>query len=148
MNFAGSIVDNFIMLRLLHPQELYFGCSTLQKRRGWISKLVIYYLRTRRCFAKFLHTPCIATMQKQPFWKIYSERQEKAPKWTGSSESSQMLQRFSGHSGWNEKGGIRLRISIFFGNFPMEWAVPLEFPTGIFGFCWQMVNAKGIRRCS
>ena len=32
--------------------------------------------------------------------------------------------------------------SIFSGNFLVEWAVPFEFPTGIFGFCWQMVNAQ------
>ena len=147
MNFAGSIVDNFIMLRFLHPQELIFGRSTLQKRkadsRNWLfTYLYSHDSGTRRCFAKLLHTPCIATMQRQPFWKIYSERREKAPRRTGSSGSSQMVQRFSGHSGWNGKRGIRLKISIFFGNFPVEWAVPFKFPTGIFG-CWQMVNARG-----
>ena len=42
MNFAGSIVDNFIMLRFLHPQELILGRSTLQKRTSWLPKLVIY----------------------------------------------------------------------------------------------------------
>ena len=36
MNFAGCIVDNFIMLRFLHPQELIFGRSTSQKRTGWL----------------------------------------------------------------------------------------------------------------
>ena len=42
MNFAGSIVDNFIMLRFLHQQELIFGRSTLQKRKSWLPKLVIF----------------------------------------------------------------------------------------------------------
>lgn len=42
MNFAGCIVDNFIMLRFLHPQELIFGSSTLQKRTSSLLKLVIY----------------------------------------------------------------------------------------------------------
>ena len=32
MNFAACIVDNFIMLRLLHPQDNIFGLSTLQKK--------------------------------------------------------------------------------------------------------------------
>ena len=31
-----------------------------------------------------------------------------------------MVQNFSGYFGWNGKRGIRLRISIFFGNFPVE----------------------------
>ena len=73
-----------------------------------------------RCFAKLLHTPCIAMMQRQPFWKIYSESREKVLRRTGLSGSSQMVQWFSGHSGWNGKRGIRLKISIFFGNFPAE----------------------------
>ena len=42
MNFGGTVVDNFIMLRLLHPQELIFGRSTLRKRTSWLPKLVIY----------------------------------------------------------------------------------------------------------
>ena len=71
------------------------------------------------------------------------EWREKRPKCTGSSGSLQMVQDFSSHFGWNGKRGIPLRISIFSRNFPMEWAVPFEFPTGIFGFCWQMVNALG-----
>ena len=53
----------------------------------------------------------------------------------GSSGSKKMVRGFSGHFDWNGKRGIRLRIFIFFGNFPVESAVPLEFPTGIFGFC-------------
>ena len=45
-----------------------------------------------------------------------------------------MVQEFSGHFGWTGKIRISLRISIFFGNFLVERAVPFEFPTGIFVF--------------
>ena len=45
---------------------------------------------------------------------------EKGQRCSGSSGSLQMVQDFSGHSGWNRKRGIRLRISIFFGNVPVE----------------------------
>ena len=42
MNFAGCIVDDVIMLRFLHPQELIFGRSMLEKRTSWLPKVVIY----------------------------------------------------------------------------------------------------------
>ena len=61
-------------------------------------------------------------------------RQEKGPRWTGSSGSLlQMVQDFPGHFDWNEKRGMRLTIPLFFGYFPVDWAVPFEFTTGIFG---------------
>ena len=43
------------------------------------------------------------------------------------------------------KWGIRPRVFIYLGNFPMDWAVPSRFLTGIFGFRWQMANAPGAR---
>ena len=46
------------------------------------------------------------------------ERREKRPRRTGSIGS--LKQEFSGHFGWNGKRGIRLRISIFLGKFPVE----------------------------
>ena len=43
-----------------------------------------------------------------------------------------------------KKWGIRPRVFIYLGNFPMDWAVPSGFLTGIFGFRWQMANAPGL----
>ena len=98
-------------------------------------------LGTRRCFVKFLHTPCITMLQKQPFWKICGERREKGPRWTRPSRSSQMVQRFSGHFVWNGKRGIRLKISI-----PVEWAVvPFEFPIG--NFCFSKIQLVVYHQC-
>ena len=52
----------------------------------------------------------------------------------------QMVQGFSGHFGWNGKRGIRLRNSIFFRKFSLEWAVSLDFITENSDFSWQMVS--------
>ena len=36
--------------------------------------------------------------------------------------------------GWNGKGGIRLRVSILFGSFAVEWAVQIRISNGNFWF--------------
>ena len=39
---------------------------------------------------------------------------------------------------------ICLRVFIYLEIFPMEWAVPSGFLTGILGFFWQMANTPGL----
>ena len=54
------------------------------------------------------------------------------------------LCRERGNPGKKKYGGIRARVFIYLGNFPMDWAVPSGFLTGIFGFRWHMANAAGL----
>ena len=108
MNFAGCIVDNFIMLRFLHPQELIFGSSTLQKRTSSLLKLVIYspiqaWFRNSEVLCKiashvvYCHA-AEAVILKNLQWNAGKGAEVIR---SGSSGSSQMVQRFFGHSGSN-----------------------------------------------
>ena len=147
MNFAGSIVDNFIMLRFLHPQELIFGSSTLQKRTSSLLKLVIYspiqaWFRNSEVLCKIAFTRrVLPRCRSSHFEKSAVKCRKRGRGDPGQVGVHKWYSDFSVIPARTWKRRIRLKISIFFANFPVERALRFEFPTGIFGFCWQMVNA-------
>ena len=141
MNFAGSIVDNFIMLRFLHPQELIFGRSTLQKRTSWLPKLVTVinvpvqsWFRNSEVLCKIIASHTVhchdaeAAILKNLQWKAGKGIEVNRVEWEFTNGTA-IFRLF----GWNGKRGIRLKISIFFGNFPVEWVLFIWISNRKFG---------------
>ena len=118
MNVAGSIVDNFIMLRFLHPQELIFGHSTIQKKDKLTPKTG--YLLTCTVMIQELGGALQNFFTHRALPQYRGSHFEKSTVKGGKRRRGILIQGFSGHTDWNEKRGIRLKTLIFFGNFPIE----------------------------
>ena len=139
MNFAGCIFDNFIMLRVLHPQELIFGRSMLQKRTSWLPKLVIYspvqtWFRNSEVLCKIASQTvhCLAAeaaILKNLQWKAGKGAEVNRDEWEFTNGTAIFRSFRLVREKTNTSDDFHLFRKLSGGM------------SCIFGFCWQLVNA-------